>query len=29
MSHSTQKSSLLDDMRHLLRAYHTELTYCD
>lgn len=33
MPHSTQKSSLLDDMRHLLRrqgyAYRTELTYCD
>ena len=33
MSHSTQKPSLLEDMRHLLRrlgyAYTTELTYCD
>ena len=33
MPYSTQKSSLLDDMRHLLRrlgyAYRTELTYCD
>ena len=33
MPYSTQKSSLLDNMRHLLRtqgyAYRTELTYCD
>ncbi len=33
MPYSTQKSSLLNDMRHLLRrqgyAYRTELTYCD
>jgi integron integrase len=33
MPHSTQKPSLLEEMRHLLRrqgyAYSTELTYCD